>query len=362
MKRKLKAFVLALILAFTIMSCNKDDQEPNPTPAPDSGYINGYYIVNEGPFMTGTGTIDFVTRTGKKYQNIYLTSNDGQVLGNLVQSVAIIGNQTYIVVNYANKIEVVDTKTFKKTGTIENLPSPRYIIDADGNNAFISCIDDNSVKIVSLAGFEIIGSIPVTGPEKMMKVNNNQIWVLSQGGFSVDSSLTVIDIASKSIVQTIQVYPQPSGIQQDINGNIWVMCTGRNAYHPGGNSEGHLVCINPTDYSILKDIAFPTIENHPEELAINGTKEILYYRYPGGIYKIGIDATEPETTPLIPRTNGFYTLAYDETDNIVYGTDPLDYVQNGWVYRYNTNNGAVIDSIEAGIIPGEIYIMPFSFF
>ena len=88
------------------------------------------------------------------------------------------------------------------------------------------------------------------------------------------------------------------------------------------------------------------------------TKEILYYRYPGGICKIGIDATEPETDPFIARANGFYTLAYDEMDNTLYGTDPLDYVQNGWVFRYNADNGAVIDSIESGIIPGEIYFVP----
>ena len=65
-EKKIECFCFASFLAFTlIMSCNKDNQEPNPTHAPDSGYINGYYIVNEGPFMTGSGTIDFVTRTVK---------------------------------------------------------------------------------------------------------------------------------------------------------------------------------------------------------------------------------------------------------------------------------------------------------
>jgi hypothetical protein len=359
MKTNVKNLVWLYVLTIVITtSCEKDNPEPNPYPTPDFGYISGYYIVNEGPFMTGTGTIDFVTRTGKKYQNVYLTSNDGQVLGNLVQSVAVIGVKTYIVVNNADKIEVVDTKTFKKTGTFNNLPSPRYIIEADDNSAFVSCIGDNSVKIINLNGFEIIGSLAVNAPEKMMRVNNTQIWVLSQGGFSVDSTISVIDIASKSIVQTIQVYPQPSGIQQDKNGNIWVMCSGRNSWHPGGNSEGHLVCINPDDYSISKDIIFPTVENHPEELVIRGTKDVLYYRYPGGIYKIGIEASEPEANPLVARTNGFYTLAYDDPDNIIYGTDPMDYVQNGWVYRYNADSGAIIDSIEAGIIPGEIYFLP----
>ena len=317
MKRKMKGLGWLFAFAIAILSsCDKDNSEP--TPNPDSGFVNGYYIVNEGPFMTGTGTIDFVTRDGKKYPDIFQTENEGQILGNLVHSVSVFDSKTYIVVNNDNKIVVVDTKTFKKLEAIENLPSPRYIIKADDENAFVSCIDDNSVKIINLNGFEILGSIPVNGPEKMMKVNNNQIWVLSQGGFPVDSTITVIDISTKTIVDTIHVYPQPSGIQQDKNGNIWVMCAGRNAWHPGGNSEGHLLCIHPNNYTILKDITFPSIENHPEELTINVTKEILYYRYPGGICKIGIDATEPETDPFIARANGFYTLAYDEMDNTLY--------------------------------------------
>ena len=188
MKRKMKGLGWLFALAIAILSsCDKDNSEP--TPNPDSGFVNGYYIVNEGPFMTGTGTIDFVTRDGKKYPDIFQTENEGQILGNLVHSVSVFDSKTYIVVNNDNKIVIVDTKTFKKLEAIENLPSPRYIIKADDENAFVSCIDDNSVKIINLNGFEILGSIPVNGPEKMMKVNNNQIWVLSQGGFSVDSSI-----------------------------------------------------------------------------------------------------------------------------------------------------------------------------
>jgi hypothetical protein len=358
MKMKMKRLVWLFVSAFVVItSCERDTNDPQPEPIPDNGYTGGYYIVNEGPFLSGSGTIDFVTNMGKKYQNIFLTSNDGQVLGNLVHSITIIDTNTYIVVNNDNKIEIVDTKTFKRTGTLYNLPSPRYILNVDTEHAFVSCINDNSVKIINLQGFEILGSLPVNGPEKMMKVNN-QVWVLNQGGFSVDSTITVIDIASKSIIETIQVYMQPSGIQQDKNGNIWVMCSGRFSYHPGGNTKGHLLCIHPTDYSIMKDIEFPTLENHPEELIINGTGDILYYRYPGGIYKFGIDDSEPETIPLIAKASGFYTLAYDKTDNVIYGTDPLDYIQYGWVFSYNAGTGAVIDSITAGIIPGEIYFVP----
>jgi len=351
-----RAGIARLIITAVIFlySCENDNNDPV---VPDEGYTGGFYIVNEGPYLTGTGTIDFVRNDGTVYKDLFASANGGLPLGNIVQSVSIIGSQTFVVVNNANKVEIVDTKTFKSAGTIDNLLSPRFMITVDNENAFVSCIQDSSVRIINLNGFEITGSLPVKGPEKMMQIND-QIWVLNQGGFSVDSSITVIDIASKTIVDTIQVYPQPSGIQEDRNGKVWVMCTGRNAWHIGGNSEGHLICINPADYSIIEDIEFPSIENHPEELVINQTKDVLYYRYPGGIYKFEIETVEPENSAFISRSSSFYTLAYDKDHSLILGTDPLDYIQNGWVFRYRSDDGSVVDSIEAGIAPGEIFFVP----
>ena len=102
---------------------------------------------------------------------------------------------------------------------------------------------------------------------------------------------------------------------------------------------------------------FP-LENHPEELAINGTKDILYYRYPGGIYKIGIDATEPEMyLSLQEQTDFILWLMMKWTTSFM---EPIHWIMFRMVgyYRYNARNGAIIDTIEAGIIPGEIYFVP----
>jgi hypothetical protein len=356
-KTNLKKAVQAVVLAISVLvmsSCKKNDNDIN---VPGEGFTNGFYILNEGPFQTGTGTIDFVNDDGTVTRDIFAVANNGMALGNIVQSVCIIGPRTFVVVNNANKIERVNTKTFVTEGITGELLSPRYMIAADDSNAFVSCIGDNSVKIVSLVSFTVTGSLPVNGPEKMMKAGNH-IWVLNQGGYSVDSTITVIDIATKTIVDTIAVYPQPSGIREDIDGNIWVMCTGRNAWHPGGNSEGHLICIDPEDFSVIRDIAFPSSESHPEELAINSVGDVLYYRYPDGIYRFGIAALQPEAVPFIPRATGFYTLAYDAEHGLILGSDPADYISDGWVFRFNAVTGVAVDSIKAGILPGEIYFVP----
>lgn len=177
MRRKINPFLtLSLFCLFITSSCDNDDDSGT---IPTNGYRGGIYIVNEGPFLTGTGTIDFISRKMIKFEDLYPAANNGQVLGNLVNSVQVIGSQTYAVVNNANKIEIVDTKTFTKAGTIDNLPSPRYIVQGDETNAFISCWGDSTVKVIDLLTHEIIRSFKLNGPEKMSKINN-KVWVLSQ--------------------------------------------------------------------------------------------------------------------------------------------------------------------------------------
>lgn len=356
MKKQNKIFYGFLVLLTLLMSfsCKKDENTPDN---PDDGLVNGFYIVNEGPFLNGIGTVDFVKNSGMVFTDIYAAANNGMALGSVVQSVEIIGDRTYIVVNNSNKIEVVETATFQRLGTIGAVMSPRYILGTGDGKALISCIQDSSVKVADLGTFAVTASLPVKGPEKMMRVGNS-VWVLCQGGFSVDSAIVVIDIPTKSISDTIPVYPQPSGIQEDMDGNIWVMCSGRNAWHPGSDSKGHLICLDPSDFTVLRDLEFPVAENHPEELEISANGDVMFYRYPGGICRCDIVAVQPETEPFIQRANGFYTLAVDKTNGWIIGTDPLNFTQNGWVFRYNSQTGAVIDSVEAGIIPGQIYFVP----
>ena len=45
----------------------------------------------------------------------------------------------------------------------------------------------------------------------------------------------------------------------------------------------------------------------------------------------------------------FYGLGCN--DNYIYGTDVVDYVQQGWSFRH-TENGVAVDSVRVGIIPG----------
>ena len=350
----MKKFITFIFILFLLYSCEKPPDDP-PAPNPGKIYNNGLIICNEGPFQTGAGTISFWRTDGGMENKIFQGKNDGQELGNIVQSAVQIGLNTFIVVNNSNKIRIVEQSSFKLIHTVDDIYLPRYVIQADDAHAYVSCWD-NTVKILDFAGFKVSGTIPVaTGPERMLKVNE-KVWVLNQGGFGIDSVVSVINVATSSVEKTIQVYPKPSGIVSDENGNVWIICSGKgwNGVPATDNTKGRLLCLDPVSYETIRDIEFPDAEKHPEQLLINGDKTILYYNYPDGIYKFNISSSSLENQPLIPHSSMFYGLTYSVAGNVIYCTDAVDFVQDGWVYKYSAETGTALDSAKAGIIPGNM--------
>ncbi len=357
------ALWVALVPVLFVAGCSKDNGNDLPPPAGNTGYMGGVFVVNEGPFQAGTGTITHISRfDGAVTQKVYQQENDGAVLGNVVQSMnlnVLVSGHAFIAVNNANRIEVVDLKTFRRVQSISDVTSPRYVEFGGTNKMYVSCWD-NTVKIYALDGMGYIGQVPAGGgPEKMMPVGNT-IWVLNQGGFSVDSTITVISTETDQVVKTLEVYPRPTGIQVDQYGHVWVLCSGKgwNGFPSGGDSEGHLICFDPAGYSVIRDLAFPGSDTHPEKLVIDLSGTYLYYNHVDGIYRFDIHAPELDDAPFISRSSMFYGLGLDREAGLLYASDPLDYVQQGRVYRYNAATGALLDSLHAGIIPGEFCFAP----
>jgi hypothetical protein len=319
---------------------------------PSGTWANTVFIINEGPFQTGSGSVSAFNRESLEVTNNLFETVNGRPLGNIVQSMTIYKDKAYIVVNNSGKIEVVNLADFKSDTTIEYLVLPRYFIGFNDQKAYVSCWD-STVKVINLIDYSIIASIQTgTGPDEMI-LAGDKLFVLNSGGFDTDSTVSVIRTDDDEPAVLIKVGDRPSGIQKDVNGNIWVLCSGKgwNGFPAPGDSRGKLVCIDPVSFEIIKEIYFPDSENHPDNLIIdeNGTK--LYYSHPAGIFAFSVYALSLETLPLITGNAMFYGLGYDKATKMVLATDPLDYAQNGWVFRFNAADGAAVDSFPVGVIP-----------
>lgn len=354
MKTNRLIYATAIVLAI-ITSCKKE--EPIDDTTNTTTYDNGVFIVNEGPFQTGSGTVSFYDRDKKTVsQDIFQTVNSAS-LGNIVQSMTIHNSKAYIVVNNASKVEVVNASTFKSSGTIDGLSSPRYFVGLNASKGYVSDWGSISgtVAVVDLSNNTVTSAIDVkgSGPENML-LAGDKLFVLNSGGWGYDSTVAIIDTQADTLLALVTVGDNPRGIALDANGKIWVLCGGiADWMDPSNDTEGKLVKLNADTYTIEQSISFSSTTYHPTDLVMNTDKNKLYYIYGGGVYEFDISSTNVSSAALF--TGSFYALGYDPETDYLYAADPLDYTQNGLVYRYKADNGDLVDSLSGGVIPGDFW-------
>lgn len=348
--KNLFLWVLLIAMAIGNFSCTKDsNKETLP-------FDDGVFVICQGTFMNGSGTLSFADRkTGVVQNDIFQTVN-GMPLGNVVQSMEIFNDKAYIMVNNAGKAVVADAGTLQYQAEIPGLTLPRYFIGINKGKGYISDWS-NTIAVVDLKTNTIIKILPTgNGPDKMLKVDD-KVFVLNGGGYGVDSTITVINSATDEVIATLQIGRRPTGICCDANNKVWVMCSGQgfNGWPQTGDSEAHLMCINPSSLNIEKDFSFPGNTDHAENLAINAQKTKLYYVYKNGIYEFAISSNTLSNEALFSTGINYYAIGLDKETGYLYCADPVDYVQNGWIYRFDPTTVTKIDSFQTGVIPGEFY-------
>ncbi|MBW6459413.1 MAG: hypothetical protein K0B08_02465 [Bacteroidales bacterium] len=334
------------VVVMLFSGCGKDNN------GPDGKWAKSVFIVNEGPFQSGSGTISAFNRDSVKVSHGLFEGANGRPLGNIVQSMQVVGDLVFIVVNGGDKIEVAKLEDFKSVATVSNLSSPRYFFGFNEEKGYVSCWD-NTVKVINMHDFTVMEAIPTgAGPDEMI-VAGDYLFVINSGGFGDDSTVTYIKTSDESVHGNIEVWHRPSGIVKDLNGYVWVLCSGKGYYgYPSAeDTPARLVCIDPANLSIIREVPFNDPGNHPDVLVINSAGTILYYNYPDGIYSFPVSATALNASPLVPAAKMYYSLGYDPSLDMLCASDPLDYNQNGWIYRFRADNGAPVDSFMAGIVP-----------
>lgn len=339
-------FAILLLASFTTLpSCNQENEEPIK-----GAFSDGVFIVNEGPFQTGTGTITFFKADSTIVRQDIFEKTNGRPLGNIAQSMTLFNGKGYIVVNNSEKVEIVDALSFKSTGTITGLKNPGQFLGINETKGYVSTWDGN-VAVIDLATNQVSKKIAAgTGPDAMIK-SGGYVYVANTGGFSLDSTITVIDFATDKVVKTILVGNAPSGLAVDAYGKIWVLCKGKgfDGWAQPGDTPGKLLRIDPATLKIEYTYNFTTNSIHPDKLVINDQKTMVYFLFNNGIYKFNL--TLANATPEKVVSRAFYSLGYENKTNYLYAGDAKNYTSNGIVLRLKADNGKTVDSIQAGIVP-----------
>ena len=337
----------ALALSFT--SCEEDGNNKN---TPD---VEGIYIVNEGIFGSGNGSITLLDpETGEKIDNYFKYQNN-RFPGDVVQDLAFSGQKGFIVANNSKKVEVVDADDFTSENVIPDLSYPRQMLAISQDYAYLtngSSADQSigHVLKIDLNHYTIADSIEVgKGPESLIQVNN-AVYVSNSGGHSADNTVSVIDTETDQVVETISVGDIPTDLVKDQNDDVWVFCKGLGTWQDNGPTNSSLVKIDSDTYQTTSfDLGkISSFGNYLLDVSPN--KDQLYFVGVNGVYQMAVDAEQIPEEPVIGKIP--YGLGVNpENGNIFCLTSA--YQTKGFAFRYDQQH-QLIDSVQVGYSPNAI--------
>ena len=351
MKNHFKLLLSATaLLSLGLGSCTKDDEA---VPGIDVGSPgNNAYVLNEGNYGKGNAAVSLFNKTTKALNDDIFKAVNKADLGDVVQSMTIVDNKGYIVVNNSNKIEVVSLPDFKSLTTVRGLTQPRYLL-ALGTAGKAYATEwrggpypapylAGRLTLLNLATNAVGSSTPVgINPGQPVAFSSN-LYVPNNG----DSTVSVLSEATGTLLRTVVVGAGPSTVVADRNGKIWVLCDGDFATKPST-----LVRFDPATPATQTVLRFALSGGNASSLRLSPDGQLLYYSYNGAEYRMGVTDTALPTTPFIRRN--LYGLNIDPRTGILYGTDARDYNSAGKLLRYQAN-GTVIDSTVVKISPNGV--------
>ncbi len=351
-------FKFLMTLAVTLMTvslftaCNPDP-EPDPIPTTPQYQKKGVFMLSEGVFSSGSGSLAFYDYEDKKLiADVFQTQNNGALIGNVFQSMAFANDKAFLVANNAQKVEVVKHDDFVSVGTVTGLDQPRFVAGRNGSEVYVSqwgaSGSDGQIKIVNTDNYTIVDSIVVGGGPEQLLISDDKLYVPNSGGWSNDSVVYVYNTTDNSFIKTIPAGGCPTRIIKSDDGVIWVSSTG--CYL----TNGAITKIENDQATNIYEFSHGQINTFDE--SPDGSMLFLIRNQYGavdgqGVYRFNKATSTFEGTPVIDGS--FYGIGVDKTNKKLYlGKD--DGSDNGKVYVYDldaSNEPTLVDSMSVGRFP-----------
>ena len=236
---------------------------------------------------------------------------DAATAGLYTNQVVLRNDRVYVINSGDNEIQVLNAGDFTTVKRIDlgNGTNP-YLMDfVNDSIAAVSLLFTNEVVLVNVARGIIQSRIAVgTGPQGV-KYLGGKLYVANTGFNGQDydpGTVSVIDVALKTVVKTIPVSTNPQHIDADVLGNLYVACTGNYADIPG-----KLEIIHSSADTVIKTIDLGTSVTN---VFVNNNRVFIStYGYGVFLYDLSGDTLMSRVLPGGPA------IAFDADNNIYIG-------------------------------------------
>ena len=337
---KLVQFAILLLLGVTTLMGCKPDPDPDPEPTPDP-YGAGVYVVNEGGFQQGNGTISYYEPTAKTLENGIFQAVNGVPLGDIVQSLTFYEDKAFIAVNNSNLVYAVNAGTMEYIMEI-GVSSPRFLLPVGNGKGYMTTLFASEVRVMDLDAVSSPNGIQSDAWTEDLHLKNGKVFITKTGG----SEVLVVDPNTDQITNQIVLNKEPNSIAEDKNGKLWVLCSG--GYQ---DTVPGLYQIDAQTETVEASFVWTSNLASPGKLTMNPGQDTLYW-LDDGVWRMPISASTLPGSAWIPQNGSFfYGLGVDPGSGEVYVSDAVDFSGNGWVYRYSPLSTMIIDSFQVGVSP-----------
>ena len=374
MKKRVYILLLGICMVWTGCRTDAEDIIPSQDEEVSTGNsaqttesIKGFYLLNEGNMGSNKCTLDFYDATTDTYtRNIYAEVNPNVVkeLGDVGNDLQVYDGKLWAVVNCSHFVEVMDAETAEHITQI-SIPNCRYIC-FDGEYAYVSSyagpvqIDPNArlgyVAKIDIRSLQVVDTCTVGYQPDELVVSDGRIYVANSGGYRVpnyDRTVSVIDIASFRVVETIDVAINLHRMEVDKRGYVWV--SSRGDYY-GRGSKTFVIDTKGNEVCDSFEVANSEMTISGDSLYIIGSE----WSYVSNSWRVTYRIIDTEKRQVVSenfiadgtdsRIRMPYGVAVNKYAGELYITDAGNYVSPGTLYCFSLD-GVLKWSVRTGDIP-----------
>ena len=293
------------------------------------GQSSKAYILSEGGFSAGSSKLSLYNFTSNTFtQSIFNPGN----LGLYPDGLIFYNNYLYLIEqgNYGTQGKIYKLDTNGTVQTSVSFGTNPYSLAIANNKIYATNGPISKVVVLNLNGFGIAKEISVgVYPQEILSYNNT-VFVCNTSlyGGSKDSTVSVINALTDSVVARITVRKDPSSLAISKDNKLLIGCPG---------SNGKIYKVDLTTYQKTDSISLSS--GFAKDMAVDmNTGNIFYINYNNGISYCNFSTGQVNNVISNPNpaVNYFYGYNYDYTIGKHYITDAKNFTVSGSLYIYNS--------------------------
>jgi DNA-binding beta-propeller fold protein YncE len=337
-----KSLVFILLLAF--VACDRDEyfgpiySKSNDTI--DTLALGEFALIGcEGNFQFGNASLSTIDLSTSSVQNNVFKNQNGEALGDVLQSIYLDRDRMFLVLNNSGLIRVLSSNSFKQMTNIEGLNSPRHMIGWKGKY-FISDLYDNGLSVIDSATLEKEAFIPIEGWTERFAVFNDALFVGEIKGRSILKITKNLTVSAE-----VSLHMQPYFMLTVSNDQHLIVCGNRSDINQKGvikKLDANALVIDSVSLNSTIVYACST----DDRLFILTSRSIL--EFDANSLKLVKTTTHQLKTP--------YGMGISSKSNSLLVADAKDYLSSGSITIIDAESAQIQSEIEVGPIPQFILV------